>query len=260
MRAYLALVRLQARTVMSYRLSLILSQFGTFIQLIVMLAIWNALLGSGRTMAGFDWPHMKAYLMVAFVTSLLVSQSADWRMAERIRNGKVAIDLAKPLDYQTARFAEVVGLAWIELTAGLIGVAGVALVTGAVPVPRALPLVVISVVLTLPLKFLIVYISSLASFYTQNYLGVHWARLAVVSVLSGALVPIAILPGWLQSTAAVLPFAGLASTPALIYTGRASGLHAMSLVGVQAFWVAVLWVAGQLLFRRAVTKVTVHGG
>lgn len=260
MRPYLALVRTQARAAMSYRLSFALSHFATLVQLVAMLAIWGLLLASGTTMAGFDWPHMKAYLLVGFTSGLVVSQLADWRMAGRIQSGMVAVDLIKPIDYQTARFAEVVGVAWTELLAGLVGCVGVLLLTGPIPPPASLPLFMVSVVMVLPLKFLIIYISALASFYTQNYLGVHWARLAMVSLLSGALVPLTFLPQWLQSLAAVLPFASLASTPALIYTGHLKGLEAMWLVGVQLAWVAGLWLIARLLFRLAVTKVTIHGG
>jgi ABC-2 type transport system permease protein len=251
---------MQARSVLTYKLSFVLSIFALLFQLFAMLAIWGVLLTSGRVIAGFDWPHMKAYLLVGFLCGMLVSQGADWRLAGRIQSGMVALDLTKPVDYQTSRFAEVVGAAWTEVVTGLAVCAGVLLVTGGVPAPAAPVLFVLSVVATLPLRFLIVYVSALASFYTQNYLGVHWARLAIVSLFSGALVPLALFPQWMQATAAVLPFASMAATPALIYTGQVHGGDAVRLLAVQVLWGVALWFAARLLFRRAVTRLTVHGG
>jgi ABC-2 type transport system permease protein len=79
-------------------------------------------------------------------------------------------------------------------------------------------------------------------------------------VLSGSLVPLALMPSWLRATAAVLPFASLTSTPALIYLGKVGGTAAVSLVGIQAFWAAALWLLGHSVFRAASRQVTIHGG
>ena len=65
--------------------------------------------------------------------------------------------------------------------------------------------------------------------------------MAVTNLFSGALVPLVLLPGWLQTVALVLPFAGMTSTPALIFIGQATGGDAVRLIVLQAFWVALLW-------------------
>lgn len=263
MRPYLALARTSARAAVAYRLNFALSLFAMIFQFFAMLAIWRVLLASGRVLGGFDYAQMKAYLMVGLISSLLVSQDADWRMAGRIREGMVALDLTKPVNYQTARFAEVVGAAWAELlTAGVV-CTGIVLLTGPAavpPTPAAAALFVASMLPVLPLKFLVVYLSGLAAFHTQNYLGLHWARLAIVSLFSGALVPLSFLPEWLRTIAEALPFASLAATPGLIYLGHVGGTEAVRLIGVQLIWLVVLWFGAQLLWHRAVTKVTIHGG
>src|SRR5258705_11107401 len=135
MRPYLALARAQARAALAYRLSYVLSLFALIFQFFAMLAIWTVLLGSGSTVVGFDLPRMKAYLLVGFVSGLLVSQGADWQMSSRIQDGMIALDLTKPVDYQKARFAEVIGGVWTDILAGLTVCAAVLLVTGPVPAP-----------------------------------------------------------------------------------------------------------------------------
>ena len=262
-RPYLALARTSAKAGLAYRLNFLLSLFALMFQLFAMLAIWNVLLGSGQVVGGFDWAQMKAYLLVGFVSGVLVSQSGEWNMVGRIQSGMVALDLTKPVNYQTARFADVVGAAWPEVLTGVVVCGGVLLFTGpaaAPPTPSAAILFGVSLLAILPLKFLIVYVTSLAAFHTQNYLGLHWARLAVVSILSGALVPLSFFPGWLQAVAAVLPFASLAATPGLIYLGHVDTLAAVRLIAIQFGWVLVLWVGAALIWRRAVTRVTIHGG
>lgn len=262
MRKYLTLARMQARSVLAYRLNFVLSLFSLMFQLFAMLAIWGVMLGTGRSLNGFDWRHMRAYLLVGFVCGALVSQSADYRMAARIQDGMVAVDLTKPVDYQRARFAEAVGGAWTEIATALLVCAGVLLLSGPVPWPggAGTALFVLSLVAVLPLKFLVVYMTGLVCFYTQNYMGVQWARLVIVSLFAGALVPLSFFPQWLQYLAAVLPFASMSATPALIFVGQLHGGKALALIAVQFAWVVALWLLARLIWRHAVKRVTIHGG
>lgn len=223
--------------------------------------MWRVLLAESPVQ-GFTWPQMQAYLLVAFASGALVSINGDFRMAFRIQSGLVALDLVKPVDYQRSRFAEALGGLWLEVLIVLAASAGVVVVLGGVSVPAGSGLVLfaISMLLLVPLKFLILYLTSLVCFWTQSYLGVQWARLAVVNLLSGALIPLAYLPTWLGTMAKWSPFAGLTSTPALIYIGRVDAGEGLLLVAVQLGWVVALWFAARLLWRAAVRQLTVNGG
>jgi ABC-2 type transport system permease protein len=184
-------------------------------------------------------------------------------MASRIRDGNVATDLTKPIDYQTARFAEQLGGLAFELVAIAIAVTGVVLVTGSVPVPAGFGqamLFLLSFVLAVPLQFSIRYMTAMVCFWTHNFMGVSWAKDATVFLLSGGLIPLALLPSWLGTLAAALPFAGLTATPAALYLGQADGAQAWKLLGLQAFWVIALWLGGRMLWRGALRALTVHGG
>jgi len=261
MRGYRALIRATARAALTYRFNLLLGLGAVLVQLVSLLAVWRVILADSPV-NGFTWPQMRAYLLVAFAAGTMVSLMGDFRMAFRILDGDVALDLVKPIDYQKARFAEAVGGLWIEVV--LIGVVvGITLaVTGGVDTPAgsALALFAVSMLLLVPLKFLIVYVSTLTCFWTQNFMGVQWARLAVVNLLSGALIPLAYLPGWLATVAQWSPFAGLTSTPALIFLGRVGVREGLQLVAVQLAWVVVLWFGARLVWRAGLRRLTVNGG
>jgi ABC-2 type transport system permease protein len=262
-RPYLAHARATALSALAYRGAFLLALGGVAFQLVALLAVWRVLLSGGAaTVGGFDWPHMRSYLLVAFAGGALVGNLVDFRMSHRIQSGLVALDLVKPVDYQRARLWEAVGGVWIEV-AVIAVVAGVATaVSGPPNLPPGpeLALFAASMVLLVPLKFIVVYLSTLACFWTQNFVGVLWARQAITGLLSGALVPLAYFPGWLATAAQWSPFAGLTSTPALIFVGQASGRHALLLVAAQLAWVLLLWFAARALFNRALRRLTVHGG
>lgn len=261
MGAYTAQARGVALGILEYRMNVLLGIVATLMQLVALLAVWQVLLADSPVQ-GFTWPQMQAYLLVTFACGALVSTNSDFRMAFRIQSGLVALDLVKPVDYQRSRFAEALGGLWLEVVLILVVVTSAASLLGGLTVPAgpALALFAISMLLVVPLKFLIVYVGTLACFWTQSYMGVQWARIAVMSLLSGALIPLAYLPGWLGTIAQWSPFAGLTSTPALIYIGRVGFGDGLMLVAAELGWVIVLWFGARLLWRAAVRQLTVNGG
>ncbi|MEV4639492.1 ABC-2 family transporter protein [Actinoplanes sp. NPDC049548] len=261
MRRYRALIRATARAALAYRFNLLLGLGAVLVQLVALLAVWRVILEQAPV-NGFTWPQMRAYLLVAFAAGTVISVLGDFRMAFRILDGDVALDLVKPVDYQMARFAEAIGGLWIEIVLIGVVVGATLAVTGGVDTPAgpALALFTASMLLLVPLKFLIVYVSTLTCFWTQNFIGVQWARIAVINLFSGALIPLAYLPGWLATAAQWSPFAGLTSTPALIFLGRVDTWHGLQLVAVQLGWVVVLWFAARLVWRAGLRRLTVNGG
>lgn len=262
MTPYLALLRNAARSVLAYRMAFWLGVLGGILPMVSLFAIWGALLDGGRSLGGLDWAQMRAYLLVTFGTGALLAAYGDFRMANRILDGRVALDLVKPVDYQRSRFAEALGGVGMELLAVALVSLGVVLITGPILVPRGTQALwfLASLVSVIPLKFGLMYLTCTLCFYTQNYVGLFWARETISALLSGALVPIALLPGWLQTVSAALPFASVVSTPALIYVGEASGTVAARLLLTQVLWTVALWFAARLAWRFAIRKLTVHGG
>ncbi|GIH11401.1 ABC transporter permease [Rhizocola hellebori] len=262
MRPYYALLRMSVRRLMSYRLSTVLGWIGGGAYLVASLAVWSALLAQGP-IAGYDWETMKAYLLIGWATGAIGSASGDWRMADRILWGEVATDLTKPIDYQGARFAEHAGGLVVELAAIGVAVTAVAAFAGGVPLPASpaqAGLFLLSFLMVVPLKFVITYLICMLCFWTHNFMGISWAKQAVVTLFSGALVPLAMLPSWLAATAAVLPFASITATPAALYLGQVTGTQAWQLIAIQAGWVAGLWYAARFIWRGALRALTIHGG
>ncbi|WP_431899847.1 ABC transporter permease [Micromonospora chalcea] len=260
-RAYRSMARMALKSLLAYQTSFLFGMLASAFGVLSMLYLWRSALAAGPRQ-GFDWPQMKAYLLVAFVVGSLVSSYTDYRMANRIQQGDVAMDLVRPVDYQWSRLAESVGFAVYEAGTAIVVVLAAAAIFGGMPPPDrdTVPLFILSALLVLPLRFGIVYLSGLLVFWTQNYVGVQAARIALITLFSGALVPLAFLPEWMRVIATYLPFVGMASTPALLYTGSLDGSDATTAVLVQAAWAVVLWWLARLMWSAAARKLTVHGG
>jgi ABC-type uncharacterized transport system permease subunit len=86
---------------------------------------------------------------------------------------------------------------------------------------------------------------------------VFWVRQSVSVVLSGAVVPLALLPWGLGGALEWLPFASVAWAPLAIYTGMAEPAR---LIALRLFWAAALWPLAGWLWTANREKVVGYGG
>jgi ABC-2 type transport system permease protein len=264
MRKYFAMARVSFGVIFVYRAAFALNMFGTLFYVVAMFFLWQTIfLGKPGALGAFSWPQMKAYLLVGFLMNSLMTAFDEGDMARDVRMGRIATDLARPIDFQARRLAEAAGPLPIELISALLVGAVVIFAFGGVAAPpdgAHLALFVVSAAVATLLKFGLVYCVSMAAFWTTGMVGIRVGRTAIQNLLSGAMIPLAFFPDWLRSASAVLPFQGLVSTPALTYLGQIDGSSTALLIGVQAFWAVALLLLGRAIWGRAVTAVTIHGG
>jgi ABC-2 type transport system permease protein len=263
-RKYIALAKTSFEIVFAHRASFLMNMAGTIFYVVAMFYLWqNISLGKPGALGRFSWPEMKAYLLVSFLLNSLLIWFDEGTMARDVRMGRIATDLARPIDFQAKRFAEAIGPLPIELASALLVSAVVITAFGGIALPKDpayLAMFVVSAALATLLKFTIVYIVSMLAFWTTGMVGIRVGRAAIQGLFSGALIPLAFLPAWLQTGASILPFQGLVSTPALTYLGQPSLSSTVLMIGIQAFWVVALVLLGRWCWKSAVTAVTIHGG
>jgi ABC-2 type transport system permease protein len=264
LRKYVSFARTSLEVTFIYRAGFAVNMIGTIFYVVAMFYLWQTIfLGSPNALGGFTWPEMKAYLLVAFLLNSLLTWYGEWVMGADIKEGVVAIDLARPIDFQATRFATAMGPVWFEAVSGLLVAVVVAFVFGGAALPSDsahATLFVISCVLATLIKFGMVYVVSMTAFWTTGIEGIMVGRIAIQNIFSGALIPLVFFPGWLQAVAGVLPFQAMISTPALTYLGKLDGPTTLLMVGVQAAWAVGLILLGRLAWRQAVKVVTIHGG
>jgi ABC-2 type transport system permease protein len=100
---------------------------------------------------------------------------------------------------------------------------------------------VISVLLGFVTKVLVIFLISLLTFWTLHGVGPMWAQQSMIAILSGTLVPLALLPGWIRAIAEMLPLRGIVATPVSICLGTPGGRELAGLLALQVAWLALLW-------------------
>ena len=248
---------------LAYRLRYYTGIVTYFIYVAVYYFIWKAIFEHGQKIEGFDFGQILTYIAVGWIIRSFYFNNIDQDMAQQVLEGKLAMDLIKPVNVQSMYVAQAFGEAVFRL----------ALLTA----PTALVLL-----LVYPLRWPAGWASFLAFFWSvvlsffivaginfaigtlairlQSILGLLRAKYFLLELFSGLLLPISFFPPAAQKVLAVLPFQYISYVPVLLYLGKLHGLAMARALGIQLFWVAALMGLGHAMWRWSTQKITIQGG
>lgn len=236
--------------------------FGYVLQLLrvlLLLALWRSLFADRGEVGGLALAEVLSYTVLS--TAFAAQLDARTNLDGAIWSGYVVHRLLRPVPLFGDFLAEMGGR-WLfglaTFTAPLLFLApllGVA-VTPASPAAGGLFLVslLLAIAVGAALDFLF---GSLIVWLDQSLWAVQYARAGLVVVLSGALVPLPLLPWGIGTVLGWLPFASMASAPLLIFVGHGD---ALPLLAGQAFWALLLWWAATLVWSRSLPRMVSYGG
>ncbi|WP_152360914.1 ABC transporter permease [Microlunatus speluncae] len=261
-RAVLSQVRIGCLTPWAYRGSMLVSLVVVAIQVVLYAVVWRAIY-AGRTdpVAGADVRTAVGYAVLGITVASVLDVWPGQSIQARVRDGLIGIDLTRPIGLLTQNLAVQAGYVIAALPTVAVGLGAGLLIGGlAAPADPAAALgFAVSLVLAFGVSQLITLLMGLTSFWTLEVGGIQMAFAVVRTFLSGSVLPLWFMPGWLQTIAAVLPFQAATYTPVAIYFGRPPGGLGIALA-VQALWLVVLGVLAAWVWSRARHRVVVQGG
>jgi ABC-2 type transport system permease protein len=117
-----------------------------------------------------------------------------------------------------------------------------------------------SALLALLLSTSLVMLLNIAAAAALNERGINALAVPAVIVLSGNLLPLALLPDAWQTALLLQPLAGVMDIPARIYFGQLAGAQALAGLGLQCGWTLLLVALGRAAMRRTLRRLEVQGG
>jgi ABC-2 type transport system permease protein len=259
---YLACARMQFASVLVYRTDYLLTAVVLLVQVYLLRVVWTAVYADRGTANGVTVQTVIAYATLATVQYTLFSPWRFSQIPQRVREGKVAVDLLRPVGFVGQMIAGQVGGTAALAPFMLLALPFALLVGGATAPPstRAAAAYAVSLVLAYAISQLLALLVGMVAFWSVENTGFFMIYRVAAQFLSGALVPLWFMPGPLRAVAQVLPFQATAYTPTATYLGEIHGSGLAVALGVQVLWVAVLTALTQLVWSRAVHRVVVQGG
>jgi viologen exporter family transport system permease protein len=225
--------------------------------------IWRAVFRSSATVAGLSLPEMITYVAVGWTIRSFYFNEIDRELAAQVQEGRLAMNLIRPVDFQTVMVADAAGQSAFRATLFTLPIA---LTVGLLfPVrPPASVLAGALFVLSAALSFFLVaainFLVGLIAIRTKSIEGILRAKYMLLELLSGLLIPTTLFPEPLRTLLFASPFPHINFTPAALYLGKAAGWEAARLLGLQAGWAVALLAAGRAVWRRSQRRITIQGG
>lgn len=206
---------------------------------------------------------MITYVIIAWVVRSFYFSNLDRRVAVEIRDGKIALELIRPYNYQLVKYARAFGEAIFRMLFFALP-AGVAIYLirpfGLPPSWQSWLIFIITLAGSFMINAQLSMIAGFMAFFTQSTSGIYRAKRVFMDLFSGLLLPISFYPDWARDIIKLFPFQVVSYMPNLIYLGKVSGAAALKVVGLQLFWIAVLGVVAAFFWRFAVRHIVIQGG
>jgi ABC-2 type transport system permease protein len=266
LKAYLSIVKLRFAVQLQYRAAATAAFFTNFFFGFIRVMVYHAFYASSTMILPLTLEQTVTYTWLTQVTYRMQPWNGDIEIIQLIRSGNVSYELCRPLNLYFIWYSRLISLRIVP--ALLIGIPlfiiayflpggyGLAL-PGSIAGGAAW---VASTLFALLLGCAISNLINVSAIWTIAGDGMQRIFPAAVLIFSGATVPLAFFPDWMQASLKLLPFSGLIDIPFRFYLGLipVSGLVSFGLL--QLGWTLVFILCGVGLLAAGMKRVVVQGG
>jgi ABC-2 type transport system permease protein len=248
---------------LQYRVTNYFYMLGMIAEPVIQLVVWSTIADQhGGSVNGITAQEFAAYYIVwTLVRNMnIVFGAPFWEW--RIREGQLSGQLLRPmhiLHFDLAYFAGwkfvVVGL-WVPIAIGL------SLVFKPDLHPTALEIVVFIFAIwgAYLIRSMFQGVIGMLNFWTTRGAAVFDLYMATEMMLSGRLVPLQLMPGWVQTLANFLPFKWTFGFPIEALVGHMSPASLVLGLGVQVLWIGIGYVLFKFAWTAAIKRFSAVGG
>ncbi len=260
MNALIAAYRVGFRHVLAYRAEAAVQLVSIGLIAALNGSLWSAATRSAPSIAGLSSPELLAYVVAAWSSVSFVATRINEDIGMRFREGLIAADLVRPVDLQAWWYARDLGRACAILGLHTLPLLAASILAFGPPLPdepARWALWLVSLVLAHATNFGVSFLVGIAALPLHDVTGLSHLKATLVSVFSGALIPLALFPPIVRDVALCLPFHAMAHAPATVLLGQDDAARVLS---GQLLWALGLWVIGALTWQAARRVLVVQGG
>lgn len=227
------------------------------------LVFWVAAISSNKNI-GFSLSFITSYyLLNLMLSSLIVSHHERTVGVEDIKEGHLTQYLLKPFSYFWIIFYQELPYRSLQLFYTLlIFIFFFAVFRNFITIVTD-PILIISAIVITILAWWIVFLFKMnlgfVAFWTTDISGAFNLSELLFLVFAGNLMPLSFYPKWLADIAYSLPFSYMIYFPIVAFQGRLSTNEIAQVISRQIIWLAMLYIAYKLLWKRGVRRYTAVG-
>jgi ABC-2 type transport system permease protein len=226
--------------------------------LIVFAALWAAAVdANGGPISGYGYAALVWYVTGAEATVVATRPRLIEEIGYDISDGSVAVDMLRPISVAVFRMSVEVGEAVAHLIfAAAVGAIAAYLYVGQPPSWESALLFVPAAVLGVACIVASQFAFGAVAFWLEDAKSAWFLYQKLIFLLGGMLLPLQLLPDWLESVARFTPFITMAYVPARLLSGHVEP----ELLLLQAGWLVALVGAASYAFASGERRLQGAGG
>ena len=260
LRALPTLLRIGVAETVAYRAEFLVWILTTT-QPLIMLALWTSV-AREAPFENYSSRDFVAYYLATLIVRNLTGSWVVWQINEEVRQGQMSMRLLRPVhpfvQYAASHVAAVPlrGLVALPVTAIMLATSARASITHD---PAQIALFLVSVGVAWMLTFAFLFALGSCAFFLDKGMSLMEVYFGVFAIFSGYLIPLPLLPGWLQSLAGWLPFRFMLAAPVEILTRPATLADHLIVVAEQVAWASGVLFVALAIWRAGVRRFEAVG-
>jgi ABC-2 type transport system permease protein len=239
---YLATMRIAILSQIQYRAQNYFYLVGNILEPTVYLVVWSTIANSqGGSVGGYTAGTLAAYYIVWTLVRQMNIVFTPYGWEGRIQHGQLSGELLRPVHPIHSDIAYFAGWKFVQIFLWLPVGAVLALIFKPVLHPTWLQVVVFFFAIwgAYLVRTMTYAALGMITFWTTRVSAVFELTFALELILGGRLVPMTLMPEWLQRVAFYLPFQWTFYFPINALVGNVPPLELLSGLGMQLLWITI---------------------
>lgn len=259
---YLTSMKVAILEQFQYRTANYFYMIGMITEPVIYLVVWSTIARSqGGSVGGYTPGAFAAYYivwtLVRNMNIVLTPYAWEWR----IQRGRLSAELLRPihpLHNDISYFAGwkvVVIILWLPLAAFLAWIFKPTLN------PSWLQIIVFFLAIwgAYLIRTMLLWLLGMIAFWTTRVGAIYELFFGVELIVSGRLVPMSLMPGWVQQIAVFLPFQWTFFFPINALVGQPTTRELLSGLGIQILWILLGLICVNLVWRLGIRRYSAVG-
>lgn len=265
LKKYTTLVKASTIKEIVFKSNTYITVLGNLLYLVIAFFLWREIFNSSPSdiVNGMTFYDTLIYLVLASAMTTFMECQVTWGLGLRYKSGHIALEMIKPIDFQAYWFFSLSGKYIVAfLTTFFPTFLIVFIITnGYISLGVNLIFFLVSMCLSVLLNFFIDFFVGIICFFTQSIWGINIMKEALVTLLSGAIIPIAFFPEILKKIVNFLPFHAIYNSPLQLLIGSTLTIkESLHILIIQLFWVIIVFLISRIAWNMAKKNIIINGG
>lgn len=262
MNPYLQFSVLKFKNSLVYRFEYLTKILNSVLSFVVYYSIYRALYGTANEVDGVTFSMVATNFLISLGLSSAFAKNEGF-LPGKIKDGSIANELLRPVNFKLRMLFEDLGAAFFNVCFHFLPTLIIACFFAELSAPSDALHLFMSLI-SAGFGFLILwhinFLVQCLSFWVINVWSLTTLKNVLLKLLAGSLIPLWFMPEGLKKLIDLTPFGAIYFIPVQLYLGNLSGSDVLWEFARQFVWILILAGMCEVLWKRGIKKLVVHGG